>query len=139
MSVERRCCRTRRRATAQAAAVGFVHPISPKGVPPNYVAFHRRLRELGYAEGDKLFVEYINLDGHPERYDEAMQELVRRRVDLIFALGQEENLRAAMAATSTIPDRDAGDQLRSAGKGLRVEPGEADRKRHRRSRCLGSS
>ena len=83
--------------------IGFVHPVSPKGVPPNYVAFVGRLRELGYVEGDTLAMEYINLEGHLERYDEAMRELVRRRVDLIYALGQEENLRAAMAATSTIP------------------------------------
>jgi putative ABC transport system substrate-binding protein len=72
-------------------------------VPPNYVAFVGRLRELGYVEGDTLTIDYINLEGHLDRYDAAMRELVRRRVDLIFALGQEENLRAAMAATSTIP------------------------------------
>jgi putative ABC transport system substrate-binding protein len=96
-----------RRANAQTTPkpfrVGFVHPVSPKGVPPNYVEFVDRLRELGYVEGDTLAMEYINLEGHPERYDEAMRELIRRRVDLIYALGQEENLRAAMAATSTIP------------------------------------
>ena len=96
-------------ARAQLAAapkplrIGMVHPVSPKGVPPSYVAFVGRLRELGYVEGDTLAMEYINLEGHLERYDEAMRELVRRRVDLIFALGQEDNLRAAMAATSTIP------------------------------------
>jgi putative ABC transport system substrate-binding protein len=83
--------------------LGFVHPISPKDLPPYYVAFVGRLRELGYVEGDTLAVEYINLEGHVERYDEAMRELVRRRVDLIYALGQEQNLRAALAATSTIP------------------------------------
>jgi putative tryptophan/tyrosine transport system substrate-binding protein len=83
--------------------IGLVHPVSPKGVPPNYVEFVDRLRELGYVEGDTLAIEYINLEGHVERYDEAMRDLVQRRVDLIFALGQEANLRAAMAATSTIP------------------------------------
>jgi putative ABC transport system substrate-binding protein len=83
--------------------LGFVHPISPKDVPPYYVAFVGRPRELGYVEGDTLAVEYINLEGYVERYDEAMRELVRRRVDLIYALGQEQNLRAALAATSTIP------------------------------------
>jgi putative tryptophan/tyrosine transport system substrate-binding protein len=96
-----------RRAHAQTTPkplrVGFVHPVSPKGVPPNYIEFVGRLRELGYVEGDTLAIEYINLEGHPERYDEAMRELVRRRVDLIYALGQEENLRAAIAATTTIP------------------------------------
>jgi putative ABC transport system substrate-binding protein len=81
----------------------MVHPVSPKGVPPSYIAFVGRLRELGYIEGDALAVEYINLEGHVDRYDEAMRELVRRRVDLIFALGQEDNLRAAIAATTTIP------------------------------------
>jgi ABC-type uncharacterized transport system substrate-binding protein len=94
---------TRAQTTPKPLRVGFVHPVSPKGVPPNYVEFIGRLRELGYVEGDTLAVEYINLEGHPERYDESMRELVRRRVDLIYALGQEENLRAAMAATSTIP------------------------------------
>jgi putative ABC transport system substrate-binding protein len=93
----------RAQTTPKPLRVGFVHPVSPKGVPPNYVEFIGRLRELGYVEGDTLAVEYINLEGHPERYDESMRELVRRRVDLIYALGQEENLRAAMAATSTIP------------------------------------
>jgi putative ABC transport system substrate-binding protein len=96
-----------RPAYAQAAPkplrLGFVHPVSPKDVPPQYVAFVGRLRELGYVEGDTLAIEYINLEGHLERFDEAMRELVRRRVDLIFALGQEQNLRAALAATSTIP------------------------------------
>jgi len=94
-------------ARAQAAVpklrLGFVHPVSPKNVPPNYAAFVQRLGELGYVEGDSLAVEYINLEGHLEKYDEAMRELVRRRVDLIYALGQEENLRSAMAATKTIP------------------------------------
>ena len=76
---------------------------SPKSIPPSYIEFIKRLGELGYVEGDTLIVEYINLEGHLDRYGEAMRELVRRRVDLIFALGQEDNLRAAMAATSTIP------------------------------------
>ena len=96
------------RAYAQPAGrkplrIGFVHPVSPKGVPPLYSAFVARLGELGYVEGDTLTIEYINLEGHLERYDKSMRELVRHGVDLIYALGQEENLRAAMAATSTIP------------------------------------
>ncbi len=93
----------RAQAPTKPLRIGMVHPVSPKGVPPNYVEFIDRLRELGYVEGDTLAVEYINLEGHLDRYDEAMRELVRRRVDLIYALGQEDNLRAAMAATTTIP------------------------------------
>jgi len=92
---------------AQAApkplGLGAVHPVTPKDVTPQYVAFIGRLRELGYVEPETLAVEYTNLEGHLEQYDESMKELLRRRVDLIFALGQEQNLRAALAATSTIP------------------------------------
>jgi putative ABC transport system substrate-binding protein len=95
--------RARSQTTPKPFRIGFVHPVSPKGVPPNYVEFIARLRELGYVEDDTLAIEYINLEGHLDRYDGAMRELVRRRVDLIYALGQEDNLRAAMAATSTIP------------------------------------
>jgi len=88
---------------AQPLRLGFVHPVSPKGVPPSYVEFVRRMRALGYVEGDTLAIEYINLEGHVDRYEAAMRDLVGRHVDLIFALGQEDNLRAAMAASSTIP------------------------------------
>jgi putative tryptophan/tyrosine transport system substrate-binding protein len=95
--------RARSQTTPKPFRIGFVHPVSPKGVPPNYVEFIARLRELGYVEDDTLAIEYINLEGHLDRYDGAMRELVRRRVDLIYALGQEDNLRAAMAATNTIP------------------------------------
>ena len=98
-----RCGRSSRTILRRRCELGFVHPVSPKGVPPSYIEFIKRLGELGYLEGDALIVEYINLEGHLERYGEAMRELVRRRVDLIFALGQEANLHAAMAATSTIP------------------------------------
>ena len=98
-----RAARAQQPTIPRPLRIGMVHPVSPKGVPPSYVAFFSRLRELGYVEGDTLAIEYINLEGHLERYDEAMRDLVRRRVDLIFALGQEDNLRAAMAATSTVP------------------------------------
>ena len=98
-----RAARAQQPTIPRPLRVGMVHPVSPKGVPPSYVAFFSRLRELGYVEGDTLAIEYINLEGHLERYDEAMRNLVGRRVDLIFALGQEDNLRAAMAATRTVP------------------------------------
>jgi hypothetical protein len=55
----------RRSARAQATPklrFGMVHPVSPKRVPPSYIAFVGRLRELGYIEGDTLAIEYINLE-----------------------------------------------------------------------------
>jgi putative tryptophan/tyrosine transport system substrate-binding protein len=61
------------------------------------------LRELGYVEGQNLTVEYINLNGRIDGLGEAMQELVRRNVDVIVSLGNEINLKSAMAATRTLP------------------------------------
>jgi hypothetical protein len=43
--------RARTQAPPKPLRIGFVHPVSPKDVPPNYVAFVGRLRELGYVEG----------------------------------------------------------------------------------------
>jgi putative ABC transport system substrate-binding protein len=61
------------------------------------------LRELGYVEGQNLAVEYINLDGRIDSAGEAMRELVRRKVDVIVSLGNETNLKSALAATQTLP------------------------------------
>jgi putative tryptophan/tyrosine transport system substrate-binding protein len=68
-----------------------------------WVPIEQGLRELGYVEGQNLAVEYINLNGRIDGVGEAMQELVRRKVDVIVSLGNEINLKAALAATRTIP------------------------------------
>jgi putative tryptophan/tyrosine transport system substrate-binding protein len=70
---------------------------------PQYVAIDNRLRELGCVDGQNLALEFFNVEGHYERYDEAMKEPVRRNVDIIIALGPEPALKAARAATSTLP------------------------------------
>jgi phosphoribosylcarboxyaminoimidazole (NCAIR) mutase len=43
------------------------------------------------------------LNGQVERYGEAMKELVKRKVDVILAFGPEAALKAAIAATNTLP------------------------------------
>jgi putative ABC transport system substrate-binding protein len=70
---------------------------------PQYVALDQRLRELGYVEGQNLAVEFIDLNGRVERFGEAMKELVRRKVNVILAFGPEIALKAAIAATDTLP------------------------------------
>jgi putative ABC transport system substrate-binding protein len=82
--------------------VGMVNLILPRSAPFN-AAFELRLRELGYVEGQNLAIDFLGLDGHVERLPEAMEELVRRKVDVILASGQEASLKAAKQATSTIP------------------------------------
>jgi putative tryptophan/tyrosine transport system substrate-binding protein len=82
--------------------VGMVNSILPRSAPFN-VAFEQRLRELGYVEGQNLGIDFLGLDGHIERLPEAMEELVRRKVDVILANGQEVQLKATKQATSAIP------------------------------------
>jgi putative ABC transport system substrate-binding protein len=59
---------------------------NPRSAPLN-VAFERRLRELGYIEGQNLIVEFINSQAQPSRIEEAMQEEIRRGVDILLAAG----------------------------------------------------
>jgi putative tryptophan/tyrosine transport system substrate-binding protein len=65
--------------------------------------FDARMRDLGYVEGQNFTVDYIDLQGRVERYGDAMQQLVDRKADVILAFGPEEALKAALAATRTIP------------------------------------
>jgi putative tryptophan/tyrosine transport system substrate-binding protein len=67
------------------------------------VAFERRLHELGYVEGQNLFVEFIDTQGQPRRIVEGMREVVRRGVDILLAGGPEDSLKSALAATATLP------------------------------------
>jgi len=82
--------------------VGIINLNLPRSVPFN-VAFEQRLRERGYVEGQNLAIDFLGLDGHIERLPEAVEELVRRKVDVILAAGQEVTLKAAKQATGTIP------------------------------------
>jgi hypothetical protein len=65
--------------------------------------FDVRMRELGYVEGQNYTMDYFDLQGRVERYGDAMQQLVDRKPDVIVAFGPEASLKAALAATRTIP------------------------------------
>jgi putative tryptophan/tyrosine transport system substrate-binding protein len=65
-------------------------------------AFEQRLRELDYVEGENLTTEFLQIN-RLDGFDEAARELVRRNVDIIVASGPEASLKAARAATQTIP------------------------------------
>jgi putative ABC transport system substrate-binding protein len=69
---------------------------------PIWVAFLQRMRELGHIEGQTFAVEFILAVG-PDDYLQGMKELVRRKVDILIAPGNEIALRSALAATDTLP------------------------------------
>ena len=66
-------------------------------------AFSLRMTELGYVLGQNLTLDYIDMEGQAGRYGTAMRQLVERKADILIAFGPEDALKAAIAATKTIP------------------------------------
>jgi putative ABC transport system substrate-binding protein len=64
-------------------------------------AFRQGLRELGYAEGRNVSIEYRWAEGRAERLQALAAELVRLKVDVIVASGVEAL--AVKRATTSIP------------------------------------
>ena len=69
---------------------------------PNAEALRQGLRDLGYVEGQNIAIEYRRTEGNLDRFPTLAAELVRLKVDIIFASGGEAG-RAAKEATSAIP------------------------------------
>ncbi len=68
-----------------------------------YIAFRKRLRELGYVEGENFVIEYRCADRKRERRPKLAAELVRLNVEVIVIPGTLGMIRAAQRATRTIP------------------------------------
>jgi putative ABC transport system substrate-binding protein len=68
---------------------------------PYHKAFHQRLQELGYVEGQNLIVETRYADGKQERLPSLAKELVGLSVEIIVAGGPA--IAAAAKATDKIP------------------------------------
>jgi putative ABC transport system substrate-binding protein len=71
---------------------------------PQLVAFRQGLLELGYIEGQNIDIEYRHAEGRHERFHDLAADLVRLKVNLIYACcpGGPTSL-AAKKATATIP------------------------------------
>ena len=83
--------------------IGFVNTEgSPRAPGPQFEAFRQGLRELGYIEGENIFIELRYPEEKPERTASLVTELVQLKVDLLV-LGAQPAIRAAKQATKTIP------------------------------------
>ena len=84
----------------QMLRVGFVGAQSRDA--PIYVAFIKRMAQLGHEEGRNFSFEYVRTPSL-EAYDESFRELAARKPDIIMAAGNEPALRAASAAAGGLP------------------------------------
>jgi putative ABC transport system substrate-binding protein len=82
--------------------IGYLSAPSRESVARGVEAFLRRLRDLGWVDGENLVIEYRWAEGKVERLPDLAAELVRRKVDLIVAPAGSAAL-AAKNATSSIP------------------------------------
>src|SRR5438132_6308612 len=82
--------------------VGYLSTPTRESVERGLDAFLRKLRELGWVEGQNLVIEYRWAEGNVERLPALAAELVRRKVDVIVAPAGSAAL-AAKNATSNIP------------------------------------
>jgi putative tryptophan/tyrosine transport system substrate-binding protein len=93
------------RAQTSVARVGILTvdaATNDAGEGPWLVAFRHKLAEQGWSEGRNVAFEYRDAGGDPARFTAAANELMRLKVDVIFA-GSAPALRTAFAATRTIP------------------------------------
>ena len=82
--------------------IGFLVPISAALYASRIEAFRQGLRDLGYAEGQKVIIEYRFAEGKLDRLPQLAAELVRLKVDCIVTAGTPAT-RTAKQSTSTIP------------------------------------
>ena len=85
----------------QPGKIPWIGYLADGGSSPNQ-AFLQGLRDLGYVEGKNIGFVFRTTEGKPERRPDLLAELVRLKVDIIFADGTGPAL-AAKKATSTIP------------------------------------
>ena len=69
----------------------------------DFTGFRQGLKDTGYVEGQNLTVEVRWANDDPDRLPDLAADLVRRRVRVIVALASVLAVRAAKAATDTIP------------------------------------
>jgi len=93
---------TNAQQAGKAYRIGYLSTPTRESVQRGVEAFLRKLRELGWVEGQNLVIEYRWAEGDVERLPALAAELVQRSVDLIVAPAGSAAL-AAKNATSTIP------------------------------------
>jgi putative tryptophan/tyrosine transport system substrate-binding protein len=91
-------CPVKAQQPTKVRKIGF---LNQSGIfPANVESFRRRMRELGYVEGQNIVIEYRSAE-QGARLTELANELVQQKVEVIVAAGPAA--RPAKVATETIP------------------------------------
>jgi putative tryptophan/tyrosine transport system substrate-binding protein len=81
--------------------IGFTVAGTPRS-SPQWVAFERRMAELGYQEGRNFSFDFLQAASADE-YEALYRKLAARGPDVILAIGTEIGLKSALAVTRTVP------------------------------------
>jgi putative tryptophan/tyrosine transport system substrate-binding protein len=87
---------------ANKISVGFLSVNTPAAMKARTEAFQQGLRELGYVDGQNIFIEYRFAEENPDRLRTLASELVALKVSVIVTEGTTAT-RFAKEATSAIP------------------------------------
>src|SRR5947199_3205165 len=88
--------------TRRMRRIGYLSSGLAAAVPRFTEAFRRGMRDLGWVEGQNIFIEYRFAEGKLDQLPDLASYLVRQQVELIFATPGSAAV-AASKATSTIP------------------------------------
>jgi putative ABC transport system substrate-binding protein len=83
--------------------IGYLGLGSSSVLPVAFSAFQEQLRRLGYVEGQNLTIEYRWAGDRDDQLGTLATDLVRSKVDVIVVEGHTPAIKAAIAATKTIP------------------------------------
>src|SRR5688500_349142 len=83
--------------------IGYLSALDRAGESSRAEGIQTALRELSYAAGQNIIIEYRYIEGNLERAPALAAELVRLNVDVILVAGGSGPIHAAKNATKTIP------------------------------------
>lgn len=94
----------RAQQTRAIARIGFLdtapdNPLFASGYP----AFIAEMRKLGFIENENLVIEHRRLDEGADKAFAGAADLIRSKADVVVAFGPEIGLKAALAASQTVP------------------------------------
>ena len=82
--------------------LGYIATVAADAGNPNFQAFRRGLRDLGYVEGKNILIEHRSVEGRTERIPNLVNDMVQLKVDIIVS-AMSAAIQGAKETTKTIP------------------------------------